>query len=104
LEEALFQFDDNGVIYTCFQLGKVLRLKKILKNKSQRAPSCIVFSSHEQLLWGHIPELVESVKQDCLAQAYAVHVMSQHLGANHVDGGVWFRFSSFMSCYCDFDW
>ena len=61
----------------------------------------MVFSSHEQLLWGHIPELVESIKQDCLAQAYAVHVMSQHLGANHVDGGVWFRFSSFMSCYCD---
>ncbi|XP_020400430.1 inositol-pentakisphosphate 2-kinase IPK1 isoform X1 [Zea mays] len=74
-------------------LGKVLRLKKILKNKSQRAPSCIVFSSHEQLLWGHIPELVESVKQDCLAQAYAVHVMSQHLGANHVDGGVRVRVS-----------
>ncbi|KAJ1273297.1 hypothetical protein BS78_06G269400 [Paspalum vaginatum] len=48
----------------------------------------MVFSSSEQLLWGHIPELVESVKQDCLAQAYAVHVMSQYLGANHVDGGV----------------
>ncbi|GJN01452.1 hypothetical protein PR202_ga18719 [Eleusine coracana subsp. coracana] len=69
-------------------LGKVLRVKKILKDKSQPAPNCMVFSSHEQLLWGHIPELVESVKQDCLNQAYAVHVMSQHLGANHVDGGV----------------
>ncbi|WVZ87544.1 hypothetical protein U9M48_034167 [Paspalum notatum var. saurae] len=69
-------------------LGKVLRVKKILKDKSQPAPSCMVFSSFEQLLWGHIPELVESVKQDCLAQAYAMHVMSQYLGANHVDGGV----------------
>ncbi|GJN26152.1 hypothetical protein PR202_gb14061 [Eleusine coracana subsp. coracana] len=69
-------------------LGKVLRVKKILKDKSQPASNCMVFSSHEQLLWGHIPELVESVKQDCLNQAYAVHVMSQHLGANHVDGGV----------------
>jgi hypothetical protein len=52
----------------------------------------MVFSSYEQLLWGHIPELLDSVKQDCLAQAYAVHVMSKHLGANHVDGGVWSRF------------
>ncbi|KAF8769150.1 hypothetical protein HU200_006647 [Digitaria exilis] len=69
-------------------LGKVLRVKKILKDKSQLAPSCMVFSSYEQLLWGHIPELVDSVKQDCLAQAYAVHVMSKHLGASHVDGGV----------------
>jgi len=49
----------------------------------------MVFSSYEQLLWGHIPELLDSVKQDCLAQAYAVHVMSKHLGANHVDSGVW---------------
>jgi len=69
-------------------LGKVLRVKKILKDKSQPAPSCMVFSSYEQLLWGHIPELLDSVKQDCLAQAYAVHVMSKHLGANHVDSGV----------------
>lgn len=69
-------------------LGKVLRVKKILKDKAQPAPNCIVFSSYEQLMWGEIPELVESVKQDCLAQAYAIHVMSQHLGANHVDGGV----------------
>lgn len=91
LEEI--HFDGNDVIFTCFQLGKVLRVKKILKDKSQPAPSCMVFSSHERLLWGHIPELLESVKQDCLAQAYALHVMSQHLGANHVDGGVWF-FSS----------
>jgi inositol-pentakisphosphate 2-kinase len=68
--------------------GKVLRIKKILKDKSLPAPSCMVFSSYEQLLWGHIPELLDSVKQDCLAQAYAVHVMSKHLGANHVDGGV----------------
>ncbi|XP_062227011.1 inositol-pentakisphosphate 2-kinase IPK1-like [Phragmites australis] len=74
-------------------LGKVLRVKKILKDKSQPVPSCMVFSSYEQLLWGHIPELVESVKQDCLAQAYAVHVMSQHLGANHVDGGIRVRVS-----------
>ncbi|XP_020403557.1 inositol-pentakisphosphate 2-kinase IPK1 isoform X1 [Zea mays] len=74
-------------------LGKVLRVKKLLNDKSQLPPSCMVFSSHEQLLWGHIPELVESVKQDCLAQAYAVHVMSQHLGANHVDGGVHVRVS-----------
>ncbi|CAL5014368.1 unnamed protein product [Urochloa decumbens] len=69
-------------------LGKVLRIKKILRDKSQPSSSCMVFSSYEQLLWGHIPELVGSVKQDCLAQAYAVHVMSKHLGANHVDGGV----------------
>jgi inositol-pentakisphosphate 2-kinase len=103
LEEALLHFDEKYVIITCFQLGKVLRVKKLLNDKSQLPPSCMVFSSHEQLLWGHIPELVESVKQDCLAQAYAVHVMSQHLGANHVDGGVWFRFSLFISCYCDFD-
>ncbi|KAL6844428.1 hypothetical protein ACP4OV_026101 [Aristida adscensionis] len=74
-------------------LGKVLRVKKVLKDKTQPAPSCIVFSSHEQLLWGHIPELVESVKQDCLAQAYAVHVMIPHLGANHVDGGIRVRVS-----------
>lgn len=74
-------------------LGKVLRVKKILKDKSQPTPSCMAFSSYEQLLWGHIPELVESVKQDCLAQAYAVHVMSQHLGANHVDAGVRVRVS-----------
>lgn len=77
----------------------MLRVKKVLNNKSQTAPNSIVFSSHEQLLWGHIPELVESVKQDCLNQAYAVHVMSQHLGADHVDGGVRSRFSPSMSCY-----
>lgn len=74
-------------------LGKVLRAKKILNDKAQPAPNCVVFSSFEQLLWGEIPELVESVKQDLLPQAYAVHVMSQHLGANHVDGGVRVRVS-----------
>jgi inositol-pentakisphosphate 2-kinase len=77
----------------------VLRVKKVLKDRSQPAPNCMVFSDHEQLLWGHTPELVESVKQDCLNQAYAVHVMSQHLGANHVDGGVRPRFSLCLSCY-----
>lgn len=84
------------LFFTCFQLGKVLRVKKILKDKSQPAPSCMVFSSYEQLLWGHIPELVDSVKQDCLAQAYVMHVMSKHLGANHVDGGVRFGFNLFL--------
>ncbi|KAL6651880.1 hypothetical protein ACP70R_010805 [Stipagrostis hirtigluma subsp. patula] len=74
-------------------LGKVLRVKKVLKDKTQPAPNCMAFSSHEQLLWGHIPELVDSVKLGCLAQAYAVHVMSQHLGANHVDGGIRVRVS-----------
>jgi hypothetical protein len=69
------------------QLGKVLRAKKILNDKAQPAPTCEVFSSSEQLVWGEIPGLVESLKQDCLPQAYA-QVMSQHLGANHVDGGV----------------
>lgn len=39
-------------------------------------------------MWGEIPELIESVKQGSVAQAYAVHVMSQHLGSDHVDGGV----------------
>uniref|UniRef100_A0ACD5UDV4 Uncharacterized protein n=1 Tax=Avena sativa TaxID=4498 RepID=A0ACD5UDV4_AVESA len=73
-------------------LGKVLRAKKILNDKAQPAPNCVVFSSSEQLLWGEIPELIESVKQDCLPQAYA-QVMSQHLGADHVDGGVRARVS-----------
>jgi inositol-pentakisphosphate 2-kinase len=71
----------------CLQLGKVLRAKKILNDKAQPAPTCEVFSSSEQLVWGEIPGLVESLEQDCLPQAYA-QVMSQHLGANHVDGGV----------------
>uniref|UniRef100_A0A0E0PF72 Inositol-pentakisphosphate 2-kinase IPK1 n=2 Tax=Oryza TaxID=4527 RepID=A0A0E0PF72_ORYRU len=74
-------------------LGKVLRVKKILKDKGQPAPNCIVFSSHEEHLWGKIPGLLESVKNDCLPQAYATIVMSQHLGANHVDGGVRVRVS-----------
>ncbi|KAM0866741.1 hypothetical protein ACQ4PT_042419 [Festuca glaucescens] len=74
-------------------LGKVLRAKKILNDKAQPAPTCEVFSSSEQLVWGEIPGLVESLKQDCLPQAYA-QVMSQHLGANHVDGGVRARVST----------
>lgn len=73
-------------------LGKVLRAKKVLNDEAQPAPNCLVFSSSEQLVWGEIPELIESVKQDCLPQAYA-QVMSQHLGANHVDGGVRARVS-----------
>ncbi|XP_051219612.1 inositol-pentakisphosphate 2-kinase IPK1 [Lolium perenne] len=73
-------------------LGKVLRAKKILNDKAQPAPTCEAFSSSEQLVWGEIPGLVESLKQDCLPQAYA-QVMSQHLGANHVDGGVRARVS-----------
>lgn len=80
----------------CTQLGKVLRAKKVLNDKAQPAPNCVEFSSYEQLLWGEIPELVESVKQGSVAQAYAVHVMSQHLGADHVDGGVWFSFDPIM--------
>ncbi|CAM0902185.1 unnamed protein product [Alopecurus aequalis] len=68
-------------------LGKVLRAKKVLNDKAEPTPNCVVFSSSEQLVWGGIPGLVESLKQDCLPQAYA-QVMSQHLGANHVDGGV----------------
>ncbi|KAL5215516.1 hypothetical protein ABZP36_006917 [Zizania latifolia] len=74
-------------------LGKVLRVKKILKDKGQPTPNCMLFSSYEELLWGEIPGLLESVKNDSLAQAYATHVMSQHLGANHVDGGVLVRVS-----------
>jgi hypothetical protein len=87
-----------GVIYSvdlplvCFQLGKVLRAKKVLNDKAQPAPNCVNFSSYEQLVWGDIPELIESVKQGSVAQAYAVHVMSQHLGHDHVDGGVRFIF------------
>ncbi|XP_020166707.1 inositol-pentakisphosphate 2-kinase IPK1 isoform X1 [Aegilops tauschii subsp. strangulata] len=68
--------------------GKVLRAKKVLNDKAQPAPNCVNFSSYEQLVWGDIPELIESVKQGSVAQAYAVHVMSQHLGHDHVDGGV----------------
>ncbi|KAI5010504.1 hypothetical protein ZWY2020_012641 [Hordeum vulgare] len=69
-------------------LGKVLRAKKVLNDKAQPAPNCVNFSTYEQLVWGQIPELVESVKQGSVAQAYAVHVMSPHLGHDHVDGGV----------------
>ncbi|KAM3242032.1 hypothetical protein ACQJBY_054629 [Aegilops geniculata] len=71
--------------------GKVLRAKKVLNDKAQPAPNCVNFSSYEQrLVWGDIPELIDSVKQGSVAQAYAVHVMSQHLGHDHVDGGVRF--------------
>jgi hypothetical protein len=83
------------LILVGLQLGKVLRAKKILIGKAQAAPNCEVFSSYEQLVWGKIPELIESVKQDRLPQAYA-ELMSQHLGANHVDGGVRFIFNLLM--------
>ncbi|XP_044372019.1 inositol-pentakisphosphate 2-kinase IPK1 isoform X2 [Triticum aestivum] len=59
-------------------LGKVMRAKKVLNDKAQPAPNYVNFSSYEQLMWGDIPELIESVKQGSVAQAYAVHVMSQH--------------------------
>ncbi|KAG8066549.1 hypothetical protein GUJ93_ZPchr0004g40348 [Zizania palustris] len=74
-------------------LGKVLRVKKILKDKGQPTPICMLFSSYEEFMWGKIPGLLDSVKNDSLAQAYATHVMGQHLGASHVDGGVLVRVS-----------
>ncbi|KAF7051583.1 hypothetical protein CFC21_059810 [Triticum aestivum] len=52
-------------------LGKVMRAKKVLNDKAQPAPNYVNFSSYEQLMWGDIPELIESVKQGSVAQAYA---------------------------------
>uniref|UniRef100_A0A8R7TUV7 Inositol-pentakisphosphate 2-kinase n=1 Tax=Triticum urartu TaxID=4572 RepID=A0A8R7TUV7_TRIUA len=66
-------------------LGKGLRAKKVLNDKAQPAPNCVNFSSYEQLVWGDIPELIESVKQGRL-QGALQHAGSREAGLQPQEG------------------
>nr|CAD1838318.1 unnamed protein product [Ananas comosus var. bracteatus] len=69
-------------------LGKVLRIQKVPKDGAQPTNTSVLLSRHEQLLWGDVIELLESLSKDNLGQVFAMHVMSRFLGAKHIDSGI----------------
>ncbi|XP_072961241.1 inositol-pentakisphosphate 2-kinase IPK1-like isoform X1 [Typha angustifolia] len=69
-------------------LGKVLRVQKVPRDRTEPANTCVILSKHELLLWGEVSEIVEASSKDHLAQIFSVHVMSHYLGAKHIDGGI----------------
>ncbi|KAJ4816559.1 Inositol-pentakisphosphate 2-kinase [Rhynchospora pubera] len=69
-------------------LGKVLRVQKVSKDETIPPMACAVLSTHEQLIWANVAELIESKSKDSLAQIYATRIMGPLLGTNHIDAGV----------------
>lgn len=70
------------------QIGKVLRIKKIPKDKMQPENGCLVLSNDEQLLWKDFRELVESTSTELAGQVYMKQVMGPLLDPKHIDEGV----------------
>lgn len=74
------------------QVGKVLRIQKVIKGRSRSPNGCLVLSNHEKLVWRDIGELVECTSKDVAARAFIQHVMSNLLDSKHVDAGVCYSY------------
>ncbi|XP_057974166.1 inositol-pentakisphosphate 2-kinase-like isoform X2 [Malania oleifera] len=69
-------------------VGKVLRMQKVPRNRSQCLSDTPVLSIHECLLWKDIGSIVSSPQKENAKQLYVQHVMSPLLGSDHVDPGL----------------
>ncbi|XP_057965131.1 inositol-pentakisphosphate 2-kinase-like [Malania oleifera] len=73
--------------------GKVLRIQKVPRKKSQCASNTSVLSVYECRLWKDANDIVSSPTKDIAGQLYVQNVMSPLLGSKHVDSGMRVRVS-----------
>ncbi|KAL5557996.1 hypothetical protein UlMin_034207 [Ulmus minor] len=69
-------------------IGKVLRIQKAPRNKSQHKKIPTALTMHERLLWKDMGDLVSSANKELVAQRYVQHIMTPLLGSKYVDSGI----------------
>ncbi|XP_031477879.1 inositol-pentakisphosphate 2-kinase-like isoform X1 [Nymphaea colorata] len=68
-------------------VGKVIRVPKASLKKSEAVTSATILTTHEQLLWKDMPELVICSSKEMISHFFALHVMCPLLGYTHTDAG-----------------
>ncbi|KAF9609488.1 hypothetical protein IFM89_016574 [Coptis chinensis] len=69
-------------------VGKVLRIQKTPRRKSQSTAAASVLSTRETILWKDCKEIVSSTSKETVGQLYVLNVMLPLLGSDHVEAGI----------------
>ncbi|KAF8405267.1 hypothetical protein HHK36_010168 [Tetracentron sinense] len=69
-------------------IGKIIRIQKAPRSRSQRMTGSPILSIHECLLWRDTNELGSSTSKEIVGQLFVLYVMSSFLGSEHVDAGI----------------
>ncbi|KAH7524122.1 hypothetical protein FEM48_Zijuj06G0085500 [Ziziphus jujuba var. spinosa] len=68
-------------------IGKVIRIRKALRNGSLTAKRPAALTMHERRLWKDLEDIVSSPNRELVSQMFVRNVMSPLLGSKYVDAG-----------------